>query len=68
MAHYIKFATALGFSIAGLTFYLMWSNWMGFMGFIMLFVTGSMISNRLFNRFATLDQVKEDIEAGIHID
>jgi len=68
MAHYIQFGTALVFSVAGLACYLLWSNWIGFAVFIALFIIGSIISSRLFNRYATLDQIKQDLEARLRND
>ncbi len=63
MAHYLKFFVALAFSATGLTCFVLWPGWLGFAAFIGLFVTGSIASVAVFKRFATLEQIKEDLEA-----
>ena len=66
MAHYLKFFTALAFSVAGLACWIHWPGWFGFGAFVALFVSGSVVGNRLFKRYATPEQIKEDLEARLH--
>lgn len=66
MAHYLKFFTALAFSVVAIACYLIWPGWAGVCAFVGLFIIGSMASSALFKRYATLEEVKEDLEARLH--
>ncbi len=66
MAHYLKFVVALAFSALGLMCFVLWPGWVGGGAFIGLFVIGSAVSAALFKRYATLEQVKEDLEARLY--
>lgn len=65
MAHYLKFFIALVFSVLGLYCAIHWSNWMGFSAFIGFVIIGSVMSSHVFKKYATHEQIKEDIKAGL---
>jgi membrane protein implicated in regulation of membrane protease activity len=63
MAHWLKFFVALAFCSVGLACFALSPSWWSFGVFILLFIVGSALSQRLFDRYATLEQKKEDLEA-----
>ena len=62
MAPYLNFLVPLGFSVLGLWIFMTWPGTIGFIAFIGLFVLGSCLGAYLFKRYATLDQIKADLE------
>ena len=65
MAYYLRFFVALAISATGLIYFALWPSWLSFAAFVGLFAVGSNASVAVFNRFATPEQVKEDLEARI---
>lgn len=63
MAPYIKCLTPLPFWATGLWAFLSWPFWPGLLAFLTLFLLGSLLGNVLFKRYATAQQVKEDLKA-----
>jgi len=61
MAHFLNFFVPLGFGVLGLWAFISWPGAAGIAAFVGLFLIGSMIGSRLFKRYATLDQVKQDL-------
>lgn len=65
MAHFLNFFVPLGFSVLGLWAFISWPGGTGIAAFIGLFLIGSMIGSRLFKRYATLEQIKQDLRTRI---
>jgi hypothetical protein len=68
MAHYLKFSMSLVFALLGLWAFMAWPLWQGVIGFFALGCFGSWLAGRVFKRYATLQERKEDLEARLHSD
>ena len=68
MAHYLKFSISLVFALLGLWAFMAWPLWHGVIGFFAISCFGSWLASRVFKRYATLDQVKEDLQARLDSD
>ena len=68
MAPYIKFSVPLVFAVVGLWAFVVWPLWLGLIVFVAVFFIGSCLGTYLFKRYATPDQVREDLEARLHND
>lgn len=68
MAHYLKFSISLVFALLGLWAFMAWPLWPGVIGFFAIGCFGSWLASRVFKRCATLDELKEDLEARLHSD
>ncbi len=62
MAPYLNFFVPLGFSALGLWALMMWPGTAGVLAFVGLFFLGSCLGAYLFKRYATLEQIKADLE------
>lgn len=65
MAHFLNFVAPLGFSILGLWAYISLPGGIGIAAFIGLFIVGSMVGSRLFKRYATPEQIRQDLRRRI---
>ncbi len=61
MIHYLRFAIDLIFAGLGLTLFVVFPTGWGFAGFVGMFIVGSIISDRIFKRYATPEQIREDL-------
>ncbi len=68
MAHWVKFGIALAAGVAGLSAFLILPGWYGFIAFVVTFLAGSAFSHRVFERIATPEQIREDLETRLQGD
>ena len=68
MAHYLKFSISLVFAFLGLWAFWAWPLWQGILSFFVIGCFGSWLASRVFKRYATLDEVKEDLRARLDND
>lgn len=62
MAPTYKFLISAIGSCIGLGIFLTWPTWMGFAGFVAVFVISSVLAAAVFKRTATVEQVKQDLQ------
>ena len=63
MAPYLKCLLPLPFWAVGLWLFLSQPLWLGVMAFLAMFLLGSVIGTALFKRYATEQQIKEDLRS-----
>jgi len=68
MAPWLRFIIPLAFTALGLWNYLNWPGIAGLAAFIALFLIGSLLADTVFNRIATEDQIKQDLQARLDND
>ena len=68
MAHYLKFSISLVFALLGLWAFVALPLWQGVIGFFVIGCFGSWLASRVFKRYATLDEIKEDLQARLDSD
>jgi len=68
MAHYLKFSISLVFALLGLWAFVTLPLWQGVIGFFAIGCFDSWLASRVFKRYATPNQVKEDLKARLHSD
>jgi hypothetical protein len=68
MAHYLKFSISLVSALLGLWAFIVWPLWQGVIGFFAIGCFGSWLASRVFKRYATLDEIKEDLQARLDSD
>jgi len=68
MAPYLKVVIPLAAAFLGLWALFAWWFWPGLIAFIAIFVIGSCCGSYLFKRYATPDQIKDDLLARLDND
>ncbi|NNJ75340.1 MAG: hypothetical protein HKP56_09290 [Anderseniella sp.] len=68
MPHYLKFSISLVFALLGLWAFVALPLWQGVIGFIVIVCFGSWLASRAFKRYATPDEIKEDLQARLDSD
>lgn len=61
MIHYLRFAIDLIFAVLGLALFVVFPTGWGFAGFVGTFIVGSIVSERVFKRYATPEEIREDL-------
>lgn len=67
-APYFKFLICFAFAGFGIWAFLVLPFWWGILAFVLLVLLGSLLGAIVFKRFATPQQVKDDLEARLHQD
>ncbi|WP_108882447.1 hypothetical protein [Anderseniella sp. Alg231-50] len=68
MAHYLKFSISLVFALLGVWAFVALPLWQGVISFFVIGCFGSWLASRVFKRYATLDEIKEDLQARLDSD
>jgi len=68
MAPFINIIIPLIFGAVGLAIWFTWTNWVGLIAFVGLFLFGSIVGTLIFKRIATQEQIREDLEARLRND
>jgi len=68
MAHYVKFTISLVFAVLGLWAFMALPLWQGLIGFFVIGCFGSWLASRVFKRYATPREIKEDLQARLDSD
>ncbi len=68
MAPWIKVVVPLVFGLIGLWAFVVWPFWLGLAVFVAVFVFGACLGTYLFKRYATHEQIKDDLKARLFND
>lgn len=65
MAPWLNFLIPLTFAFVGMALWVIVGGWRGVALFLLCFLAGSIAGSRVFKRYATKKQIREDLEARV---